>query len=225
MELDFKKKIIIGLFFTVIILISIYLYYDYVNNNSNDIITENNIEKEDERKTNDLEKTINNEIKSKDENIIIVHIAGAVVNPGIVKVKEGARLYEGIEVAGGSLNDADLSRVNLAYTLSDGQKIYIPKIGEVITGQSEFSEYISSGIGNNDLLDSESGSLSGGDKVNINTANQTELETLPGIGPSTAQKIIEYRNKNGKFETIEDIQNVKGIGDGKFDDIKDNIFV
>ena len=126
MELDFKKKIIIGLFFTVIILISIYLYYDYVNNNSNDIITENNIEKEDERKTNDLEKTINNEIKSKDENIIIVHIAGAVVNPGIVKVKEGARLYEGIEVAGGSLNDADLSRVNLAYTLSDGQKIYIP---------------------------------------------------------------------------------------------------
>ena len=128
-------------------------------------------------------------------------------------------------MAGGSLEDADLAKVNLAYTISDGQKIYIPKVGEVISYQSEFSEYISSGFGNNELIENEKGISSGGEKVNINTAKQTELETLPGIGPSTAQKIIDYRTKNGKFETIEDIQNVKGISDGKFEEIKDNICV
>ena len=128
-------------------------------------------------------------------------------------------------MAGGSLEDADLTKVNLAYTISDGQKIYIPKVGEFISSQGEFSEYISSEFGNNDLIENENGITSGGEKVNINTANQTELETLQGIGPSTAQKIIDYRKKNGKFESIEDVQNVKGIGDGKFEDIKDNICV
>ena len=144
---------------------------------------------------------------------------------GIVKIKEGSRLYEAIEMAGGSNQDADLSKINLAYALSDGQKIYIPKVGEVISEQSEFSEYITSGFGNNGLVEDKNGLANGGEKVNINTANQTELETLPGIGPSTAQKIIDYRSKKGKFETIEDIQNVKGIGDGKFEEIKDNICV
>lgn len=144
---------------------------------------------------------------------------------GIVKIREGARLYEAIDTAGGSTQDADLSKVNLAYTISDGQKIYIPKIGEILNEQSDTSEYISSGFGNNELIEDKNEIEIGGGKVNINTANQTELETLPGIGPSTAQKIIDYRSKNGKFETIEDIQNVKGIGDAKFEDIKDNICV
>lgn len=128
-------------------------------------------------------------------------------------------------MAGGSTEEADLSKVNLAYTLSDGQKVYIPKVGEEISGQNEFSEYISSGFGNNDVVEDKNGIAIGGEKVNINTAKQTELETLPGIGPSTAQKIIDYRTKNGLFEAIEDIQNVKGIGDGKFEEIKDNICV
>lgn len=109
--------------------------------------------------------------------------------------------------------------------MSDGQKIYIPKIGEVISEQSELTEYITSDFGDNELIEESNNIESGGEKVNINTANQTELETLPGIGPSTAQKIIDYRNKNGKFEAIEDIQNVKGIGDGKYEEIKDDICV
>lgn len=128
-------------------------------------------------------------------------------------------------MAGGNTEEADLSKVNLAYTLSDGQKVYIPKVGEEISEQNEFLEYISSGFGNNDVIEEKNGIAIGGEKVNINTAKQTELETLPGIGPSTAQKIIDYRTKNGLFETIEDIQNVKGIGDGKFEEIKDNICV
>ena len=109
--------------------------------------------------------------------------------------------------------------------MSDGQKVYIPKVGEEISEQNEFLEYISSSFGNNDVIEEKNGIAIGGEKVNINTAKQTELETLPGIGPSTAQKIIDYRTKNGLFETIEDIQNVKGIGDGKFEEIKDNICV
>lgn len=134
-------------------------------------------------------------------------------------------MYEAIEAAGGELEDADLSKVNLAYTLSDGQKIYIPKIGEIINEESEAIEYVTSDFGNNVLIEEDNNTESGGGKVNINTANQTELETLTGIGPSTAQKIIEYRNQNGKFGTIEDIQNVSGIGDSKFENIKNHICV
>lgn len=140
-------------------------------------------------------------------------------------MEDGDRVYEAIEKAGGSLEEADLSKINLAYALSDGQKIYIPKKGEIINEENSTTEYISSDFGNNALIEDNNTAESRGGKVNINTANQTELETLPGIGPSTAQKIIDYRSKNGKFDTIEDIQNVKGIGDGKFEDIKDNICV
>lgn len=123
------------------------------------------------------------------------------------------------------MEDADLSCINLAYILSDGQKIYIPKKGEIIKSKSNQMEYVSSDFGDNVLIEDGKDTGYGGDKVNINTANQIELETLPGIGPSTAQKIIDYRNKNGKFNSIEDIQNVKGIGDGKYGEIKDEICV
>ena len=144
---------------------------------------------------------------------------------GIVKLNDGDRVYEAIEKAGGSLEDADLSKINLAYALSDGQKIYIPKEGEIVNEQNTVTEYISSDFGNNALIEDNNTVETGGGKVNINTANQTELETLPGIGPSTAQKIIDYRSKIGKFDSIEDIQNVNGIGDAKFENIKDNICV
>ena len=123
------------------------------------------------------------------------------------------------------MEDADLSCINLAYILSDGQKIYIPKKGEIIKSKSNQMEYVSSDFGDNVLIEDGKDTGYGGDKVNINTANQTELETLPGIGPSTAQKIIDYRNKNGKFNSIEDIQNVKGIGDVKYNKIKDYLSI
>lgn len=221
MELDFKKKIIIGAFISIVVLILGYLYYDYINNSNTASI-------EIEENTNESNKNIvekNLEKNETQDEQIIVHIAGAVNKPGIVKIKEGARLYEAIENAGGCIEEADLSKVNLAYKISDGQKIYIPKIGEIINEQYDQTGYIYSDFGNNGLIEDGNGITNGGEKVNINTANQAELETLPGIGPATAQKIIEYRNTNGKFQAIEDIQNVKGIGDGKFEEIKDNIIV
>lgn len=132
-------------------------------------------------------------------------------------------MYEAVERAGGNLEDADLSCINLAYILSDGQKIYIPKKGEIIKSKSNQMEYVSSDFGDNVLIEDGKDTGYGGDKVNINTANQTELETLPGIGPSTALKIINYRKENGKYKTIEDIKKVSGIGDSKYNKIKELI--
>ena len=101
--------------------------------------------------------------------------------------------------------------------VQDGQKIYIPSIND-----DGNTEKITEGAGEN-IIEEDGNNISTNIKVNINTANQTELETLNGIGPSTALKIINYRKQNGNFEKIEDIKNVPGIGENKFDNIKNNI--
>ena len=142
-------------------------------------------------------------------------------------------MIDAINKAGGTTNKANVSKVNLAYVLKDGMKINIPNDSD-LKENSNF-EYItmSSGDGKNDnVFEStsskpiaESNGFNNIKTVNINTATQTELETLPGIGPSTALKIINYRNENGKFKSIEDIKNVSGIGDSKFDTLKKYITV
>ena len=144
----------------------------------------------------------------------MVHIVGEVKKQGIVEIKEGARIADVIKKAGGETEEADLSKINLAYPVEDGEKIYIPNKND-----KEDLEYITEGIGNEKVYNNEES------KININKASQVELETLPGIGPSTALKIIEYREENGKFEQIEDIKNVSGIGDAKFENIKESICV
>ena len=219
MELDFKKKIIIGAFIALVLGISGYLYFDYINNSEVSSV-EPQISEKSEVQNSLVENTEDKD--EKEENIIIVHISGCVLNPGIVKIKEGARLYEVIESAGGNTQDADLDKINLAIQISDGQKIHIPKIGEVENYQSVSSDYITGGTEHTDFGANLEGDMK---KVNINTATQSELETLPGVGPATAQKIIDYRTKNGKFEIIDDIQNVSGIGDVKYDDIRDHICI
>ena len=153
---------------------------------------------------------------------IVVHITGEVKNTGILILPEGARIADAIESAGGETEEADLDEVNLAYVLQDGQKIYIPNKNDKTNLESKV--YITSESGDNVIID---GNVIGGinKKVNINTATQTELETLPGIGEAIASKIIEYREQNGKFNKIEDLQNVKGIGKAKFEDIKEYIVV
>lgn len=114
-------------------------------------------------------------------------------------------------------NLADISRINLAYQLKDGQKIYIPSIHD-----AEELPTIQNDAGNNILIPDISTTSN---LININTASQLELESLSGIGTSTATKIIEYRNKNGDFQQIEDIMKVNGIGEAKFDLIKNYICV
>lgn len=168
------------------------------------------------------ENNITKENKSEDEEeIIVVHITGEVKKPGVVKVKEGSRIENIIEAAGGLTENADITDVNLAYVVEDGVKIRIPSNNDEDASEES---YITEDSGKGVMITEEkqSGSSS---IVNINTATQTELEELPGIGPSIATRIIEYRDQNGKFKSVDDIKNVTGIGDSKFEKIKDYIKV
>ena len=146
---------------------------------------------------------------------IVVHITGEVVNEGIVKLVEGSRVVDAIESAGGATKEANLSKINLAYLLEDGTKLYIPNIND-----EEDKEYIS-----NSSINSETGNSKKTLKVNINTAKSEELQKLPGIGEAMASRIITYRKENGKFNKIEDLKNVSGIGDTKFNNIKSYIYI
>lgn len=137
---------------------------------------------------------------------IVVHVAGAVKNPGVYTLEEGKRVKDAIEVAGGALPEADLLRLNLAQKIHDEDKLYVPKIGETPEQLEQANESYGATVGISSKSDG---------KVNINTADETELIQLPGIGPATAQKIIDYRTTNGFFKSIEDIKKVSGIGDKK----------
>ena len=139
---------------------------------------------------------------------IYVHICGAVINPGVYQVPVGTRVYQALELAGGSSDDAYLSGINLADKLADGQKVYIPAEGENAEG----------------ILSTDSGGVQSV-MININTASEAELMTLPGIGQSRAKDIINYRVKNGLFESIDDIMKVSGIKEAAFEKIKDLIKV
>lgn len=155
---------------------------------------------------------------------IIVHISGEVISPGVISLEEGARIVDAINMADGVTQEADLSKVNLAYVLEDAQKIYIPNINE--KEEKEIVENMEDGV-----VISGSGISNGNDsknedvKININTANVKELQKLSGIGESIALRIVTYRKENGKFNSIEDLKNVSGIGENKFNKIKNNIFV
>lgn len=148
--------------------------------------------------------------KEEENKEVMVHISGAVNNPGIVKLDSSKRIVDALELAGGARDDADLDRINLAAKVHDEEKIYIPKIVE------ENIDTISPLISGT----SESGNSSG--KININTADLSELQKIPGVGEKTAQKILDYRS-NSSFSSIEDIKNVPGIGDKKFEAMKDYI--
>ena len=196
---DLKTKlIIIATIIVVIITIGLYIYkqskedtfeeYENINFEDENSIYENSIEEF--------------------ENITI-HITGEVKYPGVVVLKNGARIVDAIEAAGGETEEADLNKLNLAYILNDGEKIYVPNKNDMNSEET---------LENQQGDDKQS-------SININTATVEELTELPGIGEATANKIIEYRKQNGKFETIEELKNVAGIGNSKFENIKDKIKV
>ena len=163
----------------------------------------------------------NQNLEHKNDNTIMIHMIGEINNPGVISLEKGQRIVDAIEKAGGATEKADLTKINLAFVLSDGVRVKIPSIYD-----KENDVYVTQNSGNNIITEGTNFSLNkGGGKVNINTATQTELETLTGIGPSLANKILEYRNKNGKFKKVDELKNVKGIGQSKFDGIKDEIVV
>ncbi len=144
------------------------------------------------------------------EKPVIVYITGAVPRPGVYALPKDARIQDAISAAGGFLAEADKSQINLAAVLEDGQKLDIPYIE-----------------GASPILGTPVPSVAAAttELVNINTASVDELDTLPGIGPTTAQKIIDYREANGPFLKIEEIVNVPGIGPGTYERLKSMITV
>ncbi|MCJ7735823.1 MAG: helix-hairpin-helix domain-containing protein [Anaerolineae bacterium] len=140
---------------------------------------------------------------------IRVYVSGAVQAPGVYELEQGCIVADAIQVAGGAAAEADLECINLAQELRDQQQVHVPEVGEATP-----PPVVSGGSG----ASTESAGL-----VNINTAPVDELETLPGVGPSTAEKIVAFREANGPFERVEDIQNVPGIGPVTFEEMREMI--
>lgn len=196
-KLDRKKASII-LFVIIVIGIAYYIYSNYFNEPTQDF--EETLEDEDK-----VNVESNNEKDNNKENNIVVHISGAVLNEGIIELKEGSRITDAIEKAGGLKENACIKDINLAEVLDDGIKINIPTIEEYNKNKENNGEEKTNNAGQ---TYNKSSSQKNNIKVNINSATQSELETLPGIGSSTALKIINYRKENGKFKSIEDIKKV-----------------
>lgn len=145
-----------------------------------------------------------------------VHVAGAVVRPGVYELEENSRVEDAVESAGGFVVEADKNALNLAAPLEDGERLDIPYVAGFIPDETSGFVVITEGTPS---------PLAGEELVDINSAPLEELDKLPGIGPTIAQRIIDYREDNGPFASIEDILNVAGVGSATFDEIKDLITV
>lgn len=189
---------------------------------------EKNITVSEENKDN-KEKEGNEEDKKENissETGIFVHIDGYVNNPGVYQIKENERINVLIDKAGGLKNGYSIKNINLAAKLSDGDKVYIPSIEEEKSLGNQNNNVNTGGKhANNGNNLNNNVSITKNNKININTANVSELKQITGIGESTANKIIDYRENVGKFKKIEDIKEVKGIGDSKFESLKNKITI
>ncbi|HKH07036.1 MAG TPA: ComEA family DNA-binding protein [Acidimicrobiales bacterium] len=153
----------------------------------------------------------------------VVHVAGAVTQPGVQRLPAGARVVDAVDRAGGATPDADLARVNLAAPVQDGQQVYIPRVGEVAGGGAPAP------------AGGDAGGVPGGGEggasdaaaglVDLNTATAEQLETLPGVGPITAQAILDHRATNGPFTSVDQLLDVRGIGDAKLEQVRDLVVV
>ena len=163
----------------------------------------------------ELDKELDTKLVRELATELTVHIAGAVKTPGVYQLHIGARINDGVVAAGGATAQADLDSVNLAMLLSEGEQIYIPKRNDKphIIVQPRFTS--SSNLNSSNSATNNELQIS----ININTATAIELEQLAGVGPSTAKAIIEFRQKNGGFKTVEDLLNVRGIGPAKLSEI------
>lgn len=151
---------------------------------------------------------------------VVVHVVGAVKRAGVVSLGAGSRVSAAIDRAGGATPDADLARLNLARVVVDGERLYVPKVGET---------EVPAALGDGAAVAGPGGAESGSDGddavVDLNSADQAALETLPGIGPSLAGRILAWREEHGRFGSVEDLLDVSGIGDGRFADLRDRVRV
>ncbi|MDR6970448.1 helix-hairpin-helix domain-containing protein [Leifsonia shinshuensis] len=148
---------------------------------------------------------------------VLVHVTGAVRKPGLVSLAPGARVVDAVAAAGGLTDDAEAAGVNLARPVADGEQLVVPRVGETAPAAAPGA----GGAGT-----SATGSAPpAGATVNLNTATQAELETLPRIGPALAQRILDWRQANGRFAQVTDLMKVTGIGQKLFDGLKDRVVV
>ena len=143
----------------------------------------------------------------------LVHAAGAVVRPGVYPVAAGARVADVVEAAGGPAPDADLQQLNLAAKVADGERVYVPRRGEVLP--------VPVGPG---TADPGTGRSATG-PVDLNTATADQLEALPGVGPATAQAILDYRREHGRFRSVDELIDVRGIGEAKLAALRSKVRV
>lgn len=183
-----------------------------VSEEEDEIVTEESNEKNITIIDNEKDNLVS---KGEPNKSITIYISGAVNNPGILTLSNDKRLNDAIEELGGLSEDADLNRVNLALKLEDEKHYIVPRIGEDITVEEIQEESLSES-----KTDDTKSNL-----VNINKATLEELDTLPGVGESTANKIVSYREENNLFKSIEEIKNVNGIGDKKYEEIRELISV
>ena len=151
---------------------------------------------------------------------VVVHVAGAVVRPGLVRLHGPARIDDAVGAAGGPLPDADIDRINLAQPVADGVRVYVPRRSESAGGTVT-----------PDGAPSPPGADTGGSvssppaPIDLNAATAEQLDTLPGVGPSTAAAIIEYRRAHGRFDSVDDLEQVHGIGPAKLETIRPHVRV
>jgi competence protein ComEA len=146
---------------------------------------------------------------------VTVHVAGAVAKPGVYDLDAASRVIDAIEAAGGGAPDADLNRLNLAAKIADGQRVLVQRVGEAAPGGSASP----GGSG------SAGGSADPSALVSLNSATQAELEVLPGIGPTLAEAIITERERRGGFRSVNELRDVRGIGEKRFADLKDKVTI
>lgn len=145
---------------------------------------------------------------------VVVHVAGAVAAPGVQRLPLGSRVVDSVDAAGGAAPDADLGRINLAAALTDGQQVYVLRLGETAPAPQAGAVAGAGDAGG-------TGAGGGTGLIDVNTASAAELEELPGVGPATAAAIIAHREQNGPFASVDDLLDVRGIGEAKLDALRD----
>jgi competence protein ComEA len=140
--------------------------------------------------------------------VVVVHVAGAVAAPGVHELPPGSRVVDAIEAAGGLVADADEARINLAAPVADGERVYVPRVGEVEPPP------VSGSSGGGDAGEGATG------PVDLNRADEAALDALPGVGPATAAAIIEHRDQIGGFTSVDQLLDVRGIGEAKLEQLR-----
>lgn len=145
-----------------------------------------------------------------DDRTVLVHAAGAVHRPGLYPLAAGARVADLLAAAGGPTADADLDRLNLAAKVSDGERVYVSRRGEAVEPTAS---------------DAAAGTSTTGGKIDLNTATLEQLDTLPGVGPATAQAILDFRKRHGRFRSVSQLLEIRGIGESKLAQIRSRVRV